>query len=246
MSATRLTAIAGTQFLSSNAGSSLLDISGNSRDLSASGSAAYENGYDGAANTAFNMDATWFPYRAGTFGITDGVNCTIQFRLKIDSAPASNTTFSIFNLVTNDAVNSRLNIKVAYQDSAGTKRWSVRDTGGNTQTSNVTLTTGVWYDCAYVQDQSNSKMIFYYKLTSDSSLTKAIDVADSAGNSGNDVGLEIGSDTDSTGTIPTGNNRGNFSVDNFRITNTARSQANIESDFADSAAQAAIFMGCNM
>lgn len=236
MAASRLTAITNTEFLSSNAGSSLADISGNSRDLSASGTAAYENGYDGTSNTSYNFDGTWYAYRASTFGLTNASNFTIQMRAKIDSQPGTNVRFSFCNLITNDAANSRMNVTVGYEDSGGTKRLRIRDTGGNVQTYNTTLTTGTWYDIAYVQDQTNSLMKLYFKATSDPTLIAAISAADSAGNSGNDVGIEIGSDADSGGTIPSANSRGDFSIDNFRIVSDARTQAQIESDFAEAAA----------
>lgn len=233
MAAPRLTAITGTEFLSSNAGSSLADISGNSRTLTASGTAAYENGYDGTSNTAFDMDGTWFPYRTGTFGLINTSNITIQFRAKINTQP-SNSTFCLFSFVTNDAVNSRRATHITYVDTSGTKKFNYRHGGTLTDVTGLgAMTTDTWYDFALVIDYTNSLVRGYYGQTG-SATSEVLNTTLATANSGNSIGLQIGADAAGSA-IPNGTNRGDFSVDNFRITNTARTQAEIESDFEDTA-----------
>jgi hypothetical protein len=224
----RLTAITGTRALYNASASSLNDSSGNGYNLTASGSAAYETGYDGSANLAFNLDGTWFPYRAGDFGLTNASNITIQCRVKIDTQP-SNATFALFSFVTNDANGSRRATHITYIDTSGTKKLNYRHGGSNNDYASGTLTTGTWYAIALVIDYTNGVVRGYFGTTEVLNTTLAV------ANSGNAVGLQIGAEA-SGSAIPNGTARGNFSVDNWRITSTARSAADISNDFASGTA----------
>lgn len=224
----RLINITNTRALYNATASSLNDATANAYNLTASGTAAYENGYDGSTNLAFNLDGTWFPYRGpdADFGLTNVSNITIQFRVKVDTQP-SNATFCFFSLVTNDAINTRRATHITYIDTAGVKKFNYRHGGTLSDvTGQGELTTGTWYPFALVIDYTNSLARGYFGTT------EVLNVALATSNSGNSIGLQIGSDA-SGSAIPNGVYRGNFSIDNFRITSTARTAADITSDFTD-------------
>lgn len=220
--AQRLTAIANTRVLYASTASALTDASGNSYTLTASGSAAYENGFNGATNTAFNLDGTWFPYRTGDLGLTNTSNISVQFDVKISTAPSS-ATFALFTLVTNDAVNSRRAIHVTYVDTAGAKKLNFRHGGSNTDYT-VTLTAGSWYRIGLVIDYTNSLAKGYLNEN------EVVNTAIATANSGNAIGIQIGADAAGSA-IPNGTNRGDFTIDNFRVTSTARTYQQIANDY---------------
>ncbi len=225
--APRLTAIANTQFLYNTAGSILTDASGNGFTLTNQNSAVYENGYDGSVNFAFDFNSSWFAYRTGSLNITATGDSTFQFYVKIGTAPSS-SEIDLFSLVTNEGSGSRRVIQVAYIDTGGTKTVALRH-GATTTSANQILTVGSWYGIAAVIDFTNTKAYLY--VSTNGSVSKVIDVSLSSANSGNVVGLQIGSGTTGV-SIPAAVNLGDFSIDNFRGTSTARTQSEIISDFA--------------
>lgn len=228
----RLTAITNTRALYNASASSLNDSSGNGYNLSASGTAVYESGYEGSANLAFDFNSSWYAYRSGDFGLVNTDNITVQFRVKVDTAPSSGSRQCFFVLTTNDAFNSRRCISVEYQNNGGTYQLQLRH-GGSLPLVNQTLTTGTWYKIALVIDYANSTARAYVGTTGGGNPTEVLNTSLAAANSGNSVGLQIGANMDGS-VIPTGNALGNFSIDNLRIGKFARTQSEVNSDFADS------------
>lgn len=230
----RLTAITNTRALYNASASALTDASGNSYTLTASGTPAYENGYEGSTNLAFNFDGTWYGYRTGDLGLIGTDDITVQCRVKISTAPTSGQRFCFFVLTTNDGSGSRRCIHVEYQNNGGTLQLQLRH-GGSLPLVTQTLTVGTFYKIALVIDHTNSLVRAYVGATGGGDPTEIYNTTLAAANSGNDVGIQVGANYDGSA-IPTASTgtRGDFTVDNLRVGKFARTQAQINSDFADS------------
>jgi hypothetical protein len=219
----RFTAISGTEMLYNTSASSLSDASGNTFTLTNQNPAVYGGGYDGSANFAFSFNNSWFAYKTGALNLTASSNTTFEFYVDVTTAPTSGTEIDFVSLVTNDASNSRRASVVGYVNTSGTLQIVYRHGGTITDVTH-TLTTGTWVGIGMVIDVTGNLVRGYVDGTEILNTTLAV------ANSGNSVGIQVGSGTTGS-TIPTAVNLGTFLVDDLRITNTARTAAQITSDF---------------